>query len=94
MRIDAKVRPHEAFNRTALSKFLNRPAGRVLRVAAGLAFLTVGLFFRQKALGLAAVIWSVFPLTAGMFDVCYISAILGGPLSGAKIRRTFGPSEH
>ena len=84
------MRLHEAFNRTAFSKFLNRPAGRIFRLAAGTGFLTIGLLFRHKTLGLAAMIWSVFPITAGLFDVCYISAILGGPFSGVKIRETFG----
>jgi hypothetical protein len=31
-------------------------------------------------------VWGVFPLIAGAFDVCFISAVLGGPFSGAKIR--------
>ena len=84
------MRLHEVFNRTAFSKFLNRPAGRIFRLAAGTGFLLIGLLFRQKTLGLAAILWSVFPITAGVFDVCYISAILGGPFSGAKIRETFG----
>lgn len=84
------MRLHEAFNRTRLSKFLNRPAGRIFRLAAGTGFLIIGVLFRHKTLGLAAMIWSVFPITAGGFDVCYISAILGGPFSGAKIRETFG----
>ena len=84
------MRLHEAFNRTAFSKFLNRPAGRIFRLAAGTGFLLIGLLFRQKTLGLAAILWSVFPITAGVFDVCYISAILGGPFSGATIRETFG----
>lgn len=81
---------HEAFNRSAFSKFLNRPAGRIFRLAAGTGFLLIGLLFRHTTLGLAAMVWSVFPITAGGFDVCYISAILGGPFSGAKIRETFG----
>jgi len=29
---------------------------------------------------------SIFPLSAGGLDWCYISAVLGGPLSGPKIR--------
>jgi len=84
------MRLHEAFNRTAFSKFLNRRAGRIFRFAAGVGFLVFGLLFRQQTIGLAAIIWSVFPITAGLFDICYISAILGGPFSGAKIRATFG----
>jgi hypothetical protein len=77
---------HEAFNRSALSRFLNSTPGRVFRLVAGVGFLAVGLVYRNHALGLAAIIWSALPLTAGGFDVCYISAALGGPFSGEKIR--------
>ena len=36
----------------------------------------------------------ILPLTAGRLDVCYISAVLGGPFSGARIRDKYksGPS--
>jgi hypothetical protein len=78
---------HEAFNRSAFSQFLNSTAGRVFRLVAGMGFIAVGFVFRNHALGLAAMGWSVIPLTAGGFDVCYISAVLGGPFSGEKIRR-------
>jgi hypothetical protein len=79
----------ERFNRSKFSKFLNSPAGRVFRVSAGLAFLIVGYAFRGHALGVASMIWSVFPLSAGAFDICYGSALLGGPLSGKKIREKY-----
>ena len=84
------MRLHEAFNRSALSRFLNSPAGRVVRVLAGAGFVFAGLWFRHEWYGVAAMVWSVFPLTAGGFDVCYISAALGGPFSGAEIRRLYG----
>jgi hypothetical protein len=79
---------HETFNRSGFSRFLNSTPGRVFRLAAGLGFLAAGIVFRSRALGLAALGWSVLPLTAGGFDVCYISAALGGPFSGEKIRRS------
>jgi len=81
---------HETFNRSAFSQFINSPPGRVFRLVAGLGFFAVGLAYRDHALGLAAMGWSVLPLTAGGFDVCYVSAVLGGPLSGEKIRRLRG----
>jgi hypothetical protein len=81
------MRLHEAFNRSAFSQFINSTQGRVFRLIAGLGFIGLGLAYRNHALGLAAMGWSVLPLTAGGFDVCYISAALGGPLSGEKIRR-------
>lgn len=83
------MHPADAFNRTGFSKFLNRSQGRIFRLVAGTAFLVTGLIFRQNPLGLASLVWSVFPLSAGGLDICYISAALGGPLSGAKIREQY-----
>ncbi len=78
-----------AFNQSGLSRFLNSPAGRVFRLVAGIAFLAVGYAYRGHALGVLAMIWGVFGVAAGAFDVCFISAVLGGPLSGAKIRAKY-----
>jgi hypothetical protein len=80
------MRAHETFNRSSFSQLINGSGGRVFRLAAGTAFLVAGFVNRDHPLGVAALAWSVFPLTAGAFDVCWISAALGGPLSGAKIR--------
>ena len=80
---------HEGFNRSGFSKFINSRAGRGFRVVAGAGFLVVGYLFRQHALGVVSMIWSVVPLSAGLFDVCYVSGVLGGPFSGAKIRSTY-----
>jgi hypothetical protein len=76
----------EVFNRSALSRFLNRPAGRLFRLVAGIGFLVVGFVYREYTLGVLSMIWGVFPLSAGALDICYISALLGGPICGAKIR--------
>ena len=81
------MRLHESFNRSAFSQFINSTPGRVFRLVAGLGFLAGGFLYRQHAVGIAAMGWSVLPLSAGGFDLCYLSAALGGPLSGEKIRR-------
>ena len=78
----------EGFNRSDLSRFLNSPAGRIARLVAGIGFIVVGYIFRDHALGIVSMVWGVLPLTAGAFDICYISAVLGGPISGKKIRDT------
>jgi hypothetical protein len=79
----------EAFNRSGFSRFLNSPAGRIFRLVAGTGFLVVGYVYRGHALGVLSMLWSALPLSAGALDVCYISALLGGPLSGAKIRSKY-----
>lgn len=76
----------ESFNRSGFSRFLNSSAGRVFRAVAGLAFLSVGYVFRDHALGLVSMAWGALALIAGGLDVCFMSALLGGPLFGAKIR--------
>jgi hypothetical protein len=82
----------ESFNRTPFSHFINSSAGRAFRLVAGAGFLIVGYVYRHHALGMVSMAWSVLPLSAGAFDICYISAVLGGPLSGAKIRSKYGPA--
>ena len=78
---------HESFNQSGFSKFLNSLAGRIFRLVAGAGFLVVGYLYRDHLLGVLCIVWGFLPLSAGAFDICYISAVLGGPLSGAKIRR-------
>jgi hypothetical protein len=49
----------------------------------------VGVAFRGTA-PVVSLLWSALPLSAGALDLCYISAALGGPISGAKIRALKG----
>lgn len=79
----------EAFNRSGFSRFINGPAGRAFRLIAGATFVVVGYLFRHGTLGLLSIAWGVLPLSAGAFDLCYVSAALGGPLSGAQIRERY-----
>lgn len=79
----------ESFNRSGFSKFLNSPAGRIFRFAAGAGYLVIGYVYRNRALGKLSMVWGVFPLSAGAFDICFISAALGGPLSGTEIRSKY-----
>ena len=81
-----------SFNQTGFSRFINSGAGRVFRLAAGTAFLTVGWIYRTEPLGMLSMAWSVLPLSAGIFDVCWVSAVLGGPLTGSKIRACQAPA--
>ncbi len=83
------MRWQESFNRSGLSRFLNSPAGRVFRLVAGAGFLAVGYLYRGYALGVLSMVWGALAMSAGAFDICFISAALGGPLSGAKIRSKY-----
>lgn len=77
----------DKFNRTVFSRWLNREPGRIFRLSAGVFFVIIGIIFRNNSWGIATLVWSIFPLSAGIFDICYISGVLGGPFSGSKIRK-------
>jgi hypothetical protein len=83
----------QVFNRTGFSRFLNSPAGRIFRLVAGIGFLVVGYVYRHDTLGVLSMVWGLLPLSAGAFDICYISALLGGPLAGTKIRDKYQTGE-
>ena len=84
----------EGFNRSGFSRFINSGAGRVFRLVAGTGFLVVGIAYRHHAAGIAAIAWSVLPISSAALDICYFSALLGGPLSSAKIRSLYGRGDH
>jgi len=81
----------ETFNRSGFSKFINGRSGRIFRLVAGLIFLIVGIIYIDTTLGVISMIWSVVPLSSSALDLCYISAVLGGPVSGRKIRDAYPP---
>jgi hypothetical protein len=62
--------------------------GRIFRLIAGTGFFVFGYVNRDHALGVLSMAWSALPLSAGALDICWISVVLGGPLSGSKIRST------
>ncbi len=80
----------ESFAQTAFAQFVNSPAGRGLRIAVGLGLIGWGYAQRGTELGTVLMVIGLFPLAAGVFDWCYVSALLGGPLSGARIRKPGG----
>ena len=74
----------------SFAKFMSSPAGRLVRIAAGLVLIGLGSLFTSGMLGLILIIVGVVPLIAGIFDICVIGALfLGTPLRGAEIRSSF-----
>lgn len=80
----------ETFNASSFSHWINNKPGRIFRLSAGCFFVILGITgiaTSHAGWGIAALVWSIFPLSAGLFDICWISAVLGGPLKGLDIRR-------
>ncbi|HEY7976340.1 MAG TPA: hypothetical protein VID72_13415 [Ktedonobacterales bacterium] len=83
----------EGFNRSRFARFINSASGRIFRIVAGVGFLAIGLVAISggQMIGFLSIAWSVLPLSAGLLDICYISAALGGPISGKQIRSVYQP---
>lgn len=72
----------ESFGRSGFAKFINSPVGRIARVVVGLVLIAWGYI----SSGIVLIIIGLIPLAAGAFDLCLVSALLGGPISGKKVR--------
>jgi Inner membrane protein YgaP-like, transmembrane domain len=81
----------ESFGRSAVARFVNSPAGRVLRVIVGLGLIGFGYTRRSSNTGIVLMVVGLVPLLSGVFDLCLISGLLGGAFRGAKIPQNRTP---
>lgn len=76
-----------SFAESGFAQFIASGKGRILRIAVGLGLIGWGLLaghFILVGLGL-------IPLAAGLFDLCLLAPLLGGPIKGAAIRAAGRP---
>jgi hypothetical protein len=76
----------ESFGRSVFARFVNSPAGRITRIVVGIGLIGWGYTQLSTGMGLALIVVGLVPLVAGALDLCLISALLGGPISGKRIR--------
>jgi len=69
----------------AFIRFINSPAGRIVRVVAGLALIAIGIVRGGGWLALAAI--GLVPLAAGAFDLCILGPLFKLPFLGSKLRQ-------
>ena len=74
------------FARTPFARFINSPPGRIIRIIVGLVLIIWGCTHLGEGCGVVFLIIGIVPLSAGSFDLCLISPLLGGPVSGKKVR--------
>ena len=77
----------ESFGQSRFAQFINSPLGRLVRVVAGIVLIGWGLTQRGTSTGIILIVVGLVPLAAGAFNLCLISALLGGPINGARIAR-------
>jgi Inner membrane protein YgaP-like, transmembrane domain len=77
----------ESFGRSSFAQFVNSPAGRVARIVVGIGL--IGWGYTQSGIQAEVILMAIglVPLAAGVFNLCLISALLGGTISGARIAR-------
>lgn len=68
------------------SQFMASPAGRILRIIAGIVVIYVGVYIMKNTGGYALAVLGAVPLLAGIFDFCVFAPLFGMPFSGKAIR--------
>jgi hypothetical protein len=66
----------------AFACFMARPAGRLIRIIAGLALIGWGWSMRGTTTGTVLIVVGIVPILAGVFNFCLIAPIIGAPFSG------------
>jgi DUF2892 family protein len=66
--------------------FLASLSGRIVRAAAGLVLIALGLGVVGGTWGTLIAILGIVPLAAGVFDFCLFGALLGFGFSGIQVR--------
>ena len=66
--------------------FMASTAGRITRIAAGIALILWGVMGLQGTAGIVLAVVGVVPLVAGLFDFCVFAPLFGNPMSGPRIR--------
>jgi len=72
----------------AVFRFLASPAGRLVRVVAGLVLIVVGIAVVKGVVGWILAIVGLVPLAAGVFDWCFFAPLFGLPFVGPRLRQT------
>ena len=70
----------------ALFQFLASPAGRVVRIVAGLILVFAGIWWMSGIGGWIVAIIGLVPLLAGAFDRCVFAPLFGLPFTGPELR--------
>ncbi len=71
----------------ALFHFLASPAGRAVRIIAGLVLILAGFWWTTGIASWIAALIGLVPLAAGLFDWCVFAPLIGIPFPGPYLRR-------
>ncbi len=66
------------------AQFMATPAGRIIRIVAGLVIIGIGIALQSIGGTILAVV-GAFPLFAGIFKVCFVAPFLRVPFLARKL---------
>jgi hypothetical protein len=75
----------ESFGRSRFAQLVNSPGGRLARIVVGIGLIGWGYTLRGGVMGVVLIVVGLVPFVAGTFNLCLISALLGGPISGKRV---------
>lgn len=74
-----------SFAESGFAQFMSGSIGRIARIVVGLALIGWGYTRSSETGGIVVMVIGLVPLAAGVFNMCFIGPLLGGPLRGADI---------
>jgi hypothetical protein len=74
------------FAQTEFAQFLAGGAGRITRIVAGILLVWAGISIDHATWSIVLYVVGAVPILAGVFDVCLLTALFGGPFSGRRVR--------
>jgi hypothetical protein len=69
----------------AFARFMSSTAGRLLRVAAGIALVYLGWVVMGGVGGVVVAVVGLAPLMGGAFNFCIFAPLFGGPFLGKDV---------
>jgi hypothetical protein len=70
----------------SFARFMSSPAGRMIRIVAGIALILIGFFVTTGTTSLILYVVGAVPLLAGIVNVCVFAPLFGGPFRGQDAR--------
>jgi hypothetical protein len=68
------------------ARFMSSMTGRIVRIAAGIALILIGLLAVGGTGGTILAVVGLVPLIAGLFNFCVFAPLFGGPFLAKDIK--------
>ena len=77
----------ENLAKSPFAQFFSSMTGRIIRIVFGIILIAGGFMLRHQTAGIILMIVGLLPLFAGLFDICFLTGIIGNKWSGKFVRQ-------